>query len=84
MRDHLNEDHREHMLEIVHAYLDGAWATDITILSVDDTGFRAEITDGSRTERVTFAFEQPLAKPKLWRPEIIRVLRAAREELAKE
>ena len=50
-------------------------------MSVDHTGFVAELSDGARSETRAFAFDAPLEKAKLWRTEIIKVVRAAREEL---
>jgi hypothetical protein len=81
VRDHLNEDHAEHMLLIARAFMDAQWATEATVVSVDHTGFVAELSDGARSETKAFSFDAPLTKAKLWRTEIIKVVRAAREEL---
>ena len=81
VRDHLNEDHAEHMLLVAHAFMGAKWASQATVVSVDHTGFVAELSDGARSETRAFAFDAPLAKAKLWRTEIIKVVRAARVEL---
>lgn len=81
--EHMNDDHRDSMVEMMQTLAGYPWATDAEMLGLDLRGIdiRAIGADQQATARLLFA--TPLSGPQELRPAIIVLAQRAREGAAK-
>ncbi|MEM8585002.1 MAG: DUF2470 domain-containing protein [Bacteroidota bacterium] len=80
--EHMNDDHRDAMVDMLHAYCDADWVTDAEMGPFDKEAMEL-IGLGKDGKRETFEveYESPIEKPQQFRPMLIEMLRAARKQL---
>ncbi|MGD1895075.1 MAG: DUF2470 domain-containing protein [Cyclobacteriaceae bacterium] len=80
--EHVNEDHRDAMVDILTGLCEANWVTDAELIHFDKEkmevrGFNAE----GREEIFTVPYDAPLEKSNQFRPTLIALLQRARAEL---
>ncbi|MEO0628647.1 MAG: DUF2470 domain-containing protein [Bacteroidota bacterium] len=80
--EHMNDDHRDAMVDILHAYCDADWVTDAEMGPFDKEAMEL-IGLGPNEKRVAFTvpYDKPIDKPQQFRPLLIEMLKVARIKL---
>ncbi len=81
--EHMNEDHSHNLLDYSHAFTDADWASEATMVRLDQHGFDMRVADGERNEEVRVPFQAPLATSEEVHEMMVRLARQARETLGK-
>jgi len=77
--NHMNEDHRDAMVDMLHGLCQALWVTDAEMLTFDDTCMQLRgLGPADRTEEFTIAYDEPLTEAKEFRPMLIALLGKAR------
>ncbi|MEM6380522.1 MAG: DUF2470 domain-containing protein [Bacteroidota bacterium] len=76
---HMNDDHRDAMVDILHGFCQANWVKDAEMLSFDKEkmtlrGFGLD----DQTNDFDVIYDQPLDKPAAFRPALIEMLKRAR------
>lgn len=80
---HMNEDHRDSMVEMAQALAGLPWATDAEMLGLDQHGIDIRATGAGQTATARLLFTTPLRGPQELRPALIALAQRAHEEAAK-
>ena len=77
--DHVNEDHRDAMIDILKGLRQANWVVDAELISFDKEKIEAK-GFGANQETKTFeiSFDEPLEKPNQFRHKLIEMLQQAR------
>lgn len=59
---HVNDDHRDAMLKLVHALSEHMWATDAQLIAITPENMTLQALSEEREETVEVAFDPPLTK----------------------
>lgn len=82
IRNHVNEDHADALVEIVRHLGDSEWAESATLTAIDRYGFDVDAADGEsdRRESVRLSFDEPLESAEATRGAFTELLERARTE----
>ncbi len=80
--DHVNDDHRDAMTDIVKGICQASWAVDAELIHFDKAKMQVK-GFGANQEAETFEipFDESLEKPNQFRPKLIEILQQARATL---
>ncbi len=81
--EHMNDDHRDSMVEMVQTLTGYPWATDAEMLGLDLRGIDIRATGAGQETTTRLLFATPLTGPQELRPAIIALAQRAREGAAK-
>lgn len=81
--EHMNDDHRDSMVEMAQALARLPWATDAEMLGLDQDGIDIRASGAGQEATARLLFATPLAGPQELRPAIIALAMQARAEAAK-
>ncbi|MEM8527003.1 MAG: DUF2470 domain-containing protein [Bacteroidota bacterium] len=77
--EHMNDDHRDAMVDILQGLCGATWVTDAEMLTFDKEKMQIRGTGAAeKTEDFEVLYDTPLEKPKDFRPTLIELLRRAR------
>ncbi|MEL6942000.1 MAG: DUF2470 domain-containing protein [Bacteroidota bacterium] len=77
---HMNEDHRDAMVDILHGLCEATWVTDAEMLHFDKEKMEIRgLGAVDKTENFEVKFDDPLEKANEFRPVLITILKRARE-----
>ena len=78
--DHVNDDHRKEMIEIVQKLCKAGWVEDAELLSYDHNKMTVQGNSATKQKSQLFKilFSKPLTDAKAFRPELIAILEKAR------
>lgn len=77
--DHMNDDHRENMVQMVRHLGGQAWATDAEMAAIDAAGVELRALSDGRAETVRLDFDAPLADAGQLRAAIVALAMRARD-----
>jgi putative heme iron utilization protein len=78
---HMNEDHRNNLIEYVRAFGDFEACTDATMLTVDSLGFDVRASNEHERRFVRIAFDEPATNSRLVRRAMVQLAAQARAAL---
>ncbi|MEM6803389.1 MAG: DUF2470 domain-containing protein [Bacteroidota bacterium] len=82
--NHMNDDHRPDMRDILKGIKGEAWVQDAELLHFDKEKIQFKaFGEGGKEEVIEIVYETPLEKPKEVRPLLVQMVREAREILNK-
>ena len=82
--NHVNDDHRKEMIQIVKVFTEFKDVKDVTLLDYDATGMQMNIAViGNDVARITVDFPTALKTPQDFRPVLVEMVKTPREELKK-
>jgi len=77
--DHVNEDHRDAMIDILKGLRQANWVVDAELISFDKEKIEAKgFGDNHETKNFEILFDIPLEKPSEFRFKLIEMLQEAR------
>ncbi|MEM6319994.1 MAG: DUF2470 domain-containing protein [Bacteroidota bacterium] len=77
--NHMNEDHRDAMVEMLQGFCQANWVTDAEMLDFDAQQMQIRGLDAvKQSEDFTLLFDTPLADAKEFRPTLMALLSKAR------
>jgi len=78
--NHMNEDHRDAMVDMLHGLCGAPWVTDVEMLGFDEAGIQLKgLGEADKSEAFTLSFDAPLSKANEFRPALMGLLAKARE-----
>lgn len=80
--DHMNEDHRDSMVEMAKAFAGFAWTEDAELVGIDAQGLDLVASTGERRETARVPFDTPLTDPQGLRDAVVLLARRARQQLS--
>jgi hypothetical protein len=78
---HINEDHRDDLLDIARGIGRQDWPSDAWLLHADMRGLDMMLSAEGREEKLSVAFDAPLSMTTQFRPAMIALIRLARTNL---
>ncbi|MEM0994083.1 MAG: DUF2470 domain-containing protein [Bacteroidota bacterium] len=80
--EHMNEDHRDAMVDMLQAFHRAEWVTDAEMLHFNREKMKIRgLGVADKTEDFEIAYDQPLQEAKAFRPVLIELLKKARKML---
>ncbi|BCX04766.1 MAG: hypothetical protein KatS3mg053_2704 [Candidatus Roseilinea sp.] len=79
---HMNEDHRNNLLDYARGLAGLDWAEDAEIIALDRYGFDLRVTGQGKQATARIAFDPPLTEPGQLRPAVVKLAKLARQKLA--
>lgn len=79
---HMNEDHRNNLLDYARALAGFDWAEDAEMIALDRYGFDLRATGQGKQATARIAFDPPLTEPGQLRPAVVKLAKLARQKLA--
>ncbi len=76
--EHMNEDHKENLLDYARNLAGLSWAEEVEMLNLDVEGFDLNVKGGDQTEQTRITFDEPLTKPNQLRPAIVELAKRAK------
>lgn len=76
--DHMNEDHRDSLIDMARALAGCLWASDAELVSIDPRGFELWAIGEERRELAHIAFDTPLTSAQQLRDAMVILARRAR------
>ncbi|MEM9884840.1 MAG: DUF2470 domain-containing protein [Bacteroidota bacterium] len=77
--EHMNDDHRDAMIDILQAFCDADWVVDAEMLHFDREKIKIRgLGEADKTADFEVAYDQPLTTAKEFRPVLIGMLKQAR------
>ena len=80
--DHMNQDHRDSLIDMVKAFAGFGWAEDAELIGIDATGLDIRAIGDGRQEAASVAFDTPLAGADELRDAVVVLARRARQQVA--
>ena len=78
--NHMNEDHRDAMVDMLHGLCQATWVSDAEMLHFDETSIQLRGVDSAdRSAEFTIAYDEPLTKANQFRPALMALLAKARQ-----
>jgi putative heme iron utilization protein len=78
--NHMNEDHRDAMVDMLHGLCQAPWVTDAEMLHFDASSIRLRGWGAAgESEEFTIAYDEPLTKANQFRPALMGLLAKARQ-----
>ncbi|MEM9361381.1 MAG: DUF2470 domain-containing protein [Bacteroidota bacterium] len=82
--NHVNEDHRKEMIQLVQVFTDYEAVSDVTLLDYDAEGMEVIIVEREKGEqRTRIPFPEALKGPHDFRPVLVDMVKTAREKIGK-
>ena len=76
---HMNDDHRDAMVDILQGLCQADWVVDAEMLSFDKEKMTIRgLGTNDQTQDFEVTYDQPLEKPAAFRPTLIELLKRAR------
>jgi putative heme iron utilization protein len=75
---HMNEDHRNNMVDMVRSLAGRAWAEDAELISIDVRGLDIHASGAGRSELIRVDFVEPLESARQLRDAVVLLARQAR------
>ncbi|MEM1328899.1 MAG: DUF2470 domain-containing protein [Bacteroidota bacterium] len=83
--EHMNDDHRDAMVDMLHGFHNATWVTDAEMLHFDAEKMRVKgLGENDKSEEFDIVYDEPLATAKQFRPVLIKMLQKARTQLPKK
>lgn len=79
---HMNEDHRQNLLDYAQALAGLTWAEAAEMTAVDPHGFELLVRGGDRIETVRIPFGEAVTTPARLRPTLVKLAKQSRRLLA--
>jgi putative heme iron utilization protein len=80
--DHMNEDHRDSLIDMAKALAGRAWTEEAELVAIDVRGLDIRANGGGRSELVRVDFDAPLESAGQLRDAVVVLARRARGQLA--
>jgi putative heme iron utilization protein len=80
--DHMNEDHRDSLIDMAKALAGCAWTEEAELVAIDGFGLDIRANGGGRSELVRVAFDAPLESAGQLRDAVVVLARRARSQVA--
>ncbi|MEM7373788.1 MAG: DUF2470 domain-containing protein [Bacteroidota bacterium] len=78
--NHMNEDHRDAMVDMLHGLCQASWVIDAEMLHFDEAGIQLRgLGLADQSEEFTISYEEPLTKANQFRPSLMALLAKARQ-----
>ncbi|MEM1257483.1 MAG: DUF2470 domain-containing protein [Bacteroidota bacterium] len=82
--NHVNEDHRKEMVQIVKGYTDVSDVSDVTLLDYDAKGMEAMVVEKNKgKQKIWIGFPRVLKGPHDFRSVLVDMVNVARKKLEK-
>lgn len=78
--DHMNEDHRNNMVDMVRSLAGQTWAEDAELIAIDARGLDIQASGSGRSELTRVDFVTPLESAGQLRDAVVLLARQARGE----
>lgn len=80
--DHMNEDHRDSLIDMAKVLAGLGWAEDAELVAIDVRGLDIRAHGGGQSEVVRVDFDAPLASAAQLRDAVVVLARRARPQVA--
>ena len=78
--EHMNEDHKENLLDYARNLAGLSWAEEVEMLSLDVEGFDLDVKGGDQMEQARIIFDPPLTKANQLRPRMVDLANQAKQK----
>ncbi|MEM1328758.1 MAG: DUF2470 domain-containing protein [Bacteroidota bacterium] len=81
--EHMNDDHRDAIVDMLHGFHNATWVTDAELLHFDAEKMRVRgLSEDAKSEEFDIVYDTPLENSKQFRPVLIKMLKRARMKVS--